>query len=371
MNSRQVRRLLLLFWVCACAADAHLLNMTRVTVETSTDTTGMLEIEIDLGQSLLSPEAYLTLARSQHAKREEALEAVLTRIEAGLTLSADNRALPMEVVDATFVADSLQAIRNPLTPQMATLRWRIPATDAPHLQAALGSTFELPWPCLVRVDSARRALPASRLLTPDRRDSGPIPLTSEAPDRASDDLVDVAFVYGWLGIQHIIPKGMDHVLFVLGLFFVGGRRRELALLISCFTVAHTLTLAAATLGVVDLPATIVEPLIAASIVYVGAEALFGRGHSRLRYFVVFAFGLLHGLGFASVLREIGLPDGLFIFSLLSFNVGVEIGQLAVLAAAFVTLGALQARPAYTRWIAQPGAMIVAGTGAYWLIQRLS
>ena len=370
MTGRRIRRLLMLIWMCASAADAHLLNMTRVTIETAPDADGTLVLEIDLGQSLLSPEAYLALTRAPPADVEARLEQVLARIRAGMVLRVDGAPIPIEFVDATFVADSLQAISNPLTPQMATLRWRIPATAAHDLELSLIDAFDPPWPCLVRVDSTRRALPVSRLLTPERRASGAIPLSGDASDPADDNLVDVAVVYGWLGVQHILPKGMDHVLFVLGLFFVGGRRRELALLVSCFTVAHTLTLAAATLGVVDVPATIVEPLIAASIVYVGAEALFGRRHTRFRYGVVFAFGLLHGLGFASVLRDIGLPDGLFLFSLLSFNVGVEIGQLAVLAAAFITLGALRARPAYTRWIAQPGATIVAGTGVYWLMDRL-
>ena len=371
MTGRRIGTLLLLFWVCASAAEAHLLNMTRVTLVAAPDEAGTLSLEIDLGQSLVSPEAYLALSRLPPADVEGRLTPILERIRSGMTLTADGDIVPLQFTGATFVADSLQAIRNPLTPQMATLRWRIPATPAARLDVSLDQSFEPPWPCLVRVDSARRELPVSRLLTSDRRTSGPIPLTDNATDRANDDIGDVALVYGWLGIQHIIPRGMDHVLFVLGLFLVGGRRRELALLVSCFTLAHTLTLSAATLGVVDLPATLVEPLIAASIVYVGIEALFGGRHTRFRYVVVFAFGLLHGLGFASVLREIGLPDGLFLLSLLSFNVGVELGQLAVLAAAFVTLGALRSRPAYTLWIKQPGAAIVAGTGAYWLIQRLS
>jgi len=115
----------------------------------------------------------------------------------------------------------------------------------------------------------------------------------------------------------------------------------------------------------------VEPLVAASIVYVGAEALFGGHHPRVRYAVVFAFGLLHGLGFASVLREIGLPDGRFLFSLLSFNAGVEVGQLIMLGLAFLLLGALRGKALYARWVVQPGATVIAGVGCYWLLQRLA
>lgn len=138
-----------------------------------------------------------------------------------------------------------------------------------------------------------------------------------------------------VGFDHILPKGLDHILFVLGLFFLSAHLRPLILQVSAFTAAHTVTLALGALGWVSVPASIVEPLIAASIVYVAVENIFTSGLSRWRPLVIFGFGLLHGLGFASVLGAFGLPERQFIPALLGFNIGVEIGQLTVIAIMFL------------------------------------
>ena len=149
-----------------------------------------------------------------------------------------------------------------------------------------------------------------------------------------------------VGFDHIVPKGLDHILFVLGLFFLAARFRPLLLQVSLFTLAHTITLALAALGHTDfiddfMQASlgiafidIVEPLIALSIAYVAIENIFMRGISPWRPYVIFVFGLLHGLGFASVLAEFGLPEATFVPALIGFNVGVEVGQLAVIAVMF-------------------------------------
>ncbi len=138
-----------------------------------------------------------------------------------------------------------------------------------------------------------------------------------------------------IGFDHIVPKGLDHILFVLGLFFLSARLRPLLTQVTLFTLAHTITLAAAALGWVVVPGSIVEPLIAASIVYVAVENVFMKTLSPWRPFVIFGFGLLHGLGFASVLAEFGLPQNTFVPALIGFNVGVEVGQLAVIGVMFV------------------------------------
>lgn len=138
-----------------------------------------------------------------------------------------------------------------------------------------------------------------------------------------------------VGFDHIVPKGLDHILFVLGLFFLAAQFRPLLVQVSLFTLAHTITLALAALGYVNIPGSIVEPLIAASIVFIAIENIWARGISRWRPYVIFGFGLLHGLGFASVLGEFGLPDDTFIAALIGFNVGVEVGQLFVIAIMFL------------------------------------
>ncbi len=174
-----------------------------------------------------------------------------------------------------------------------------------------------------------------------------------------------------IGFEHIVPKGLDHILFVLGLFFFALHLRPLLIQVTAFTLAHTITLALAVLGVVTVPGSIVEPLIAASIVYVAIENIFGNQLSVWRTAVVFGFGLLHGLGFASVLGDVGLQPAAFALGLIGFNVGVELGQLAVIAAAFFVLGwPLGKKPWYRSRIAVPGSVLIALVGAFWFVERV-
>ncbi|UWQ89585.1 HupE/UreJ family protein [Rhodobacteraceae bacterium M382] len=174
-----------------------------------------------------------------------------------------------------------------------------------------------------------------------------------------------------VGLEHILPKGTDHILFVLGLFFLSARLGPLLWQISAFTVAHTITLALAANGVVQVNPGIVEPLIAASIVYVAVENIIVRRLHGWRPVMVFGFGLLHGLGFASVLGEFGLPPHQFVAALLGFNIGVELGQLAVIAAAFLTVGLWFGRhPKYRGRVAMPASLTIALIGAYWFVERV-
>ncbi len=175
--------------------------------------------------------------------------------------------------------------------------------------------------------------------------------------------------YLGLGFTHILPMGLDHILFVLGLFLLSLRLRPLLAQITAFTVAHTLSLALATLGLVHLSPRIVEPLIAVSIVYVAVENLFARELNKSRVALVFAFGLLHGLGFAGVLSELGLPRSEFVPALLSFNVGVELGQLSVIALAFLAVGAFRSRSWYKVRVAIPASLAIAAVGLYWAVTR--
>ncbi len=173
------------------------------------------------------------------------------------------------------------------------------------------------------------------------------------------------------GFDHIVPKGLDHILFVLGLFFLSAGLRALLLQITAFTFAHTLTLAAGALGWVNVPGAIVEPLIAASIVYVAIENIFIKRLTLWRPFVIFGFGLLHGLGFASVLGEFGLPQGQFIPALIGFNIGVELGQITVIAVAFAAVGFVFGhRDWYRSRIAIPASLMIASVGAWWFLERV-
>ncbi len=188
---------------------------------------------------------------------------------------------------------------------------------------------------------------------------------------AQEGLMSGFLRYVSVGFVHIVPLGLDHILFVLGLFFFALHLRPLLVQVTAFTLAHTTTLALASLGIISVPAAIVEPLIAASIVYVAVENIIGTKLGWSRAAVVFGFGLLHGLGFAGVLEEIGVVQGRFVIDLIAFNVGVELGQLTVLAAAFLTVGLwFGKRPWYQSRIAVPASALIALVGAYWFVQRV-
>ena len=183
--------------------------------------------------------------------------------------------------------------------------------------------------------------------------------------------IDNFLNYIVIGFEHIIPKGLDHILFVLGLFFFSLKMRPLILQITAFTLAHTVTLAMATMGLVSVPASVVEPLIALSIAFVALENVRGGNITIRRTAIIFAFGLLHGLGFAYVLGDVGLQPSLFISSLVAFNIGVEIGQLSVIAIAYVLLGlTFGKKPWYRSYIAIPASVLIAAVGIYWTIERV-
>ncbi|RLJ41389.1 HupE/UreJ protein [Litoreibacter meonggei] len=188
---------------------------------------------------------------------------------------------------------------------------------------------------------------------------------------ATESTVSVFLRYIAVGFDHIIPKGLDHILFVLGLFFLSLRLRPLITQITVFTIAHTITLALASLGYVSVNPAIVEPLIAASIVYVAVENIFTSRITWWRPIVIFAFGLLHGMGFASVLGEFGLAPGRFVAGLIGFNVGVEVGQLTVIALAFLAVGYwFGNKPWYRARISIPASVFIAIIGAYWAVERV-
>ena len=179
---------------------------------------------------------------------------------------------------------------------------------------------------------------------------------------------------GWqylkLGFVHIVPSGPDHVLFVLGLFLLSPRLRPLIWQVTAFTVAHAATLILGALNIIALARDIVEPLITLSVAWVAVENVVTARMRPWRLAVVFLFGLLHGLGFAGVLTDLGLPSGERLLALVTFNVGVEIGQLSIIALALVSLGWFRHRPWYRRRIVVPVSALVAVIGLVWTVERM-
>jgi len=182
---------------------------------------------------------------------------------------------------------------------------------------------------------------------------------------------EVFLYYLDLGFRHIIPEGFDHILFVIGLCLLNARISTIIWQATAFTVAHSITLFLSMKNIVVLPSDIVEPVIALSILFVAVENIILNELKPWRILVVFFFGLIHGLGFASSLNEIGLPRNSFLLSIFSFNVGVELGQLTIiLAFYFLAIRAFGRKSWYKKYVTYPISALIILISAYWFIERL-
>lgn len=305
-----------------------------------------------------SPEAviYDRLRALPPEALEAALRADWPRIAMGFLIEVDGARISPEILSVT-----IPAVGNTELPRdsILTISGALPEGNAPvQLGLARGFGTFVPRQIGGGEDAYEGFLSAGEL-TP------PLPRAEVLTEGAGA----VFLRYIAAGFEHIIPLGLDHILFVLGLFFFATQVRPLLWQVSAFTLAHTITLALAATGVVTVPASIVEPLIAATIVFVGIENTTGWGTVRGRTLLVFVFGLLHGLGFASVLGDYGIASDRFAVALIGFNIGVEFGQLAVIALAFSMVGWFFAKPWYRSRIAIPVSLVIAAIGAYWMIER--
>ena len=179
--------------------------------------------------------------------------------------------------------------------------------------------------------------------------------------------------YFILGIQHIIPKGLDHILFIVGLFFFSVTLRPLLIQVTMFTIAHSITLIFVSVSYINVNPLIVEPIIALSIAYVGIENIFKEYVKEyLRYIIIFFFGLLHGLGFALVLSDIGYQSSKLILNLISFNLGIEAAQIFIILFLYILLGIKFSNKKYYRYIFQvPVSLFIALVGIYWFFERIN
>lgn len=276
---------------------------------------------------------------------------------AAMTLSVDGSAVPLDI-NSLDIPD----VSNLELPRTSTLELR-------GAVAANSKTMQLSWP-----DAYGSLL--LRQIGPENPFTGYTVGGQTSPEiliagGEARGFFAVFAEYIPVGFDHILPKGLDHILFVLGLFFFSTALRPLLIQVTSFTLAHTVTLALGALGLVTIPGSIVEPIIAASIVYVAIENVFSNKMNRWRPVIIFIFGLLHGLGFASVLGEFGLPAGHFVAALIGFNVGVEFGQLTIIALAFLAAGYwFGSKEWYRQRIAIPASLVIAAVGAYWFVERV-
>jgi hypothetical protein len=182
---------------------------------------------------------------------------------------------------------------------------------------------------------------------------------------------DAAFEYIKLGYQHILPLGLDHIFFVLGLFLLSPKLKPVLWQATAFTIAHSVTLGLAMYHLINPPAHIVEPLIALSILYVSMENILSPRLKASRIGVVFLFGLVHGMGFAGALGQLGLPQNAYFLSLVMFNVGVELGQLTIILLAWFLMAKwFGNRPYYRKAFVIPISSVIAVVAGIWTVQRM-
>lgn len=343
------------------ATEAHEIGTTQATAAFSREGAWTVEFVVD-------PDALLTRLQVRHgldvlpadsrALRDAALVRLLPTFVDAVDLRADGTRV--QATDASYEARGALADRAQ-APGLVRLRGTMPAgtRDVTLAYGLAVGTFAL----VARVDDG----PAQTLWLEGGRPGPAISLAAPPPPLTTRAVV---VRYLTLGFTHIVPEGTDHVLFVLGLFLLSARWRPLLLQVSAFTVAHSITLGLTMIGLVSLPARVVEPMIALSIAYVAIENLMTSDLKSWRVALVFAFGLLHGMGFAGVLRDVGLPRADFLPALVSFNLGVEAGQMAVVAMACAALAWWRQSADYRRLVVQPLSVVIAIAGIYWTCQRL-
>jgi hypothetical protein len=196
------------------------------------------------------------------------------------------------------------------------------------------------------------------------------PIVEKTSEERKEDARSTFYSFTRQGFVHVLPLGLDHILFVLGLFFLSRKWKPILYQVSVFTVAHTITLGLATLELISAPSHVVEPIIAASIAVVALENIFFPNYRHSRLFIVFFFGLIHGLGFAGALSAFDLDPTSLVIGLLGFNVGVEFGQLAVITIVFFLTFWLKDETKYRKIAVVPCSILIALMGIYWTIERI-
>lgn len=357
-------------------ARAHGLVFTRV--EAMFGTPGVVNITIDYDLSLVLPQpaAYFPLTQSSPETQRAAVARALPQIREALEFYAGDTRLELELQGFSLPALPESAYADPAQDRSAVLRFtaKLPATPAP-LVMVVPYGARVHHPVLFAAGSPAAGVLARSWVEEGpgeafewaglvRTDAGGVARAPSAPW-----YVDL-WTYLHLGFRHIVPQGLDHMLFVLALFFLGLEWRKLIAQTTVFTIAHATTLFLSRYGVISLPGKYVEPLIAFSIACIALENIWRPKLGPARLALVFAFGLVHGLGFAGSLAEVEFPRDQFLMALLGFNLGVDFGQLFVLALAFLAVGGFRHKPWFRARVMIPCCAAIAATGLFWTVQRI-
>ncbi len=348
---------------------AHDLERTKVALSFGRDGAFVLDVSNDPEWLLLRLEPFVSdypdlagsarqvTSRLPSADRNQRLTALAPVFADRIVILVDGHEVRADTVEYLGPADEA------VTPLMATYRLRGRfAANAHSLRWFYGVVAD-PYPLVVtRADGVASTEWISGTVWSDTTD-----LTGQFVRQTRWDVIRQ---YLLLGYTHILPKGLDHILFVLGIFLLSPKLKTMLMQVTAFTVAHSITLGLTMYGIVSLSPRVVEPLIALSIAYVAIENLVTTELKPWRLALVFSFGLLHGMGFAGVLKGLGLPREDFVTALLTFNLGVEGGQLTVIGAAALCVFWFRTRDWYRRAIVVPASLAIAGVGIYWTITRI-
>lgn len=349
----------------ATAARAHNMPYALAILRVAADGTWRLDVACHTAalvmgapQGHLQPEAQATLEGWPDAEVQARADAMAEYMTRATVVRIDGRPGPPPEVAFPTVGqireDGRMTLATAARSAPIVMRGRLPA-GATSLALALPPDVGI---SLLRVQGG-----AAQALGPGQL-SGPVAV--KGPKASAGQTFAQYLV---LGFEHILPKGLDHILFVLALFLLAPRLKPLTWQVTGFTLAHSVSLALAVFGLVELPARLVETAIAVSIAALAIDNLRSLEPSRWRPLTVFGFGLLHGLGFARVLRDLGLPRGQEALALASFNLGIETGQLTVLGLAFLAVGWAIARPGFRRWITVPASGAIAIVASLWTVTR--
>jgi hypothetical protein len=375
----------------ASIAGAHSMTMTQVLVSFAEPGTVAVMIDLDLTLLLGSAERYYEVATEAPQRRQQDLALIVPRLEDALRLELGQDRL--HLVFRTFTPSRAQKSDyfDGSTSNLSTFTFvaALPVSTAPlTLEVPIAAPVDYPIAYTVQIPAAHVSV--TRWLEDGMHRSEPFEWSTKvlsaaagaAPAHAPATAAAATFdpnamswsaqlvLYLRLGFQHIVPEGADHILFVLGLFFLGITWRKLLTQTTLFTIAHATTLFLSTYGILRLPSRIVEPAIALSIAWIGIENVVRPRLGPGRLAVVFCFGLIHGLGFASSLSDVPFPRHDFLVALLGFNFGVDFGQLFVIAVAFLAVGRFRNRPWFRARIAVPCSLAIAAVGLFWAVQRI-
>lgn len=350
-------------------ANGHPLTFTATTLTLSANDSFQVDLQYDLdalalGVSITTDDAVLvnTLEQLSTSDFNNALDRLKRLFERRVRVRFDGTPVPFSV---DFPDHGTPRATGAVIPTVLGLTARLTGTIPEGAQTVEFFASRAFAEVHLTIIDETRDIEHQMILEQGAR-STPFQLDGQ---RTNSNNNSTAQQYFWLGVQHIVPDGLDHILFVLGLFLFSLKLRPLVIQVTAFTVAHALTLTAAMLGTLNISPQLVEPLIAVSIAYVAIENILTNRLSIWRPIVVFTFGLLHGLGFAGSLATLGLSNQEQLLSLVMFNAGIEVGQLVVIAAATVSLGWCRKKSWYRAWVIIPASAVIASIGIIWAIER--